>query len=217
MLAELPRFLSIPKPNKVTLEVPHPEDIAKIMNEARDGKIPKHCRSRAIRRAQLAFALAIWAGLRAGEVRALKKQDVDERSRVIIVRRSKCVGEETVTKGRSEREIPIADPLWERLEPRLREIEDDDYIAVNMHGEPWSDYGIYQSFARACKRLQIRGSRYHACRHYFATALFGGGADAITVQNLLGHQDLTTTQRYAHFVADRARKAIDVFAGNHEV
>jgi integrase len=217
MLAEPPRFIRMPKPNQTAIQVPHPEDVAKIMNEGRDGRIPKHCRSRSLKRAQLAYALALWCGLRAGEVRALRKFDVDERRRVITIRRSKCAGEETVTKGRAEREVPVADLLWERLEPRLREIGDEDVVCVNLHGRPWSDTGIYDAFVRSCKRLGIKGSRYHACRHYFATALFGGGADAITVQGLLGHQDLTTTQRYAHFVADRAKKAIAVFSVNREI
>jgi len=212
MLSEVPRFIPLPKPDEKTIEIPHPEDVQAIMNEGRDGRTPKYCRGRAIKRAQLAFALSFWAGLRAGEVRALRKRDVDKRRKVINVRLSRCVGEETVTKGKAERPVPIAEPLWERLEPRLEEIEDDDYIAVNMHGEPWSDSGIYQSFVRSCERLEIKGSRYHACRHFFATALFGSGVDAVTVQHLLGHKDLNTTQRYAKFVESRARKAIEVFS-----
>jgi integrase len=216
MLADVPRFIRLPKADQKAIEVPHPEDVDKIMDEGREGKIPKHVRSRSLRRAQLAYALALWGGLRAGEVRALKKKDVDERRRVIVVRRSRCAGEETVTKGRAERDVPIADLLWERLKTRLDEINDDDHVCVNLHGRPWSDSGIYDALVRACGRLGIKGSRYHACRHYFATALFGGGVDAITVQGLLGHQDLTTTQRYAHFMADRAKRAMQVFSRSHE-
>jgi integrase len=216
MLADVPRFIRLPKADKKAIEVPHPEDVDKIMNEGRDGTMPKHVRSRSLGRAQLAYALALWGGLRAGEVRALKKRDVDERRQVMVVRRSRCAGEETVTKGRAERDVPIAELLWERLKPRLDEIDDDEHVCVNLHGRPWSDSGIYDALARACGRLGIKGARYHACRHYFATALFGGGVDAITVQGLLGHQDLATTQRYAHFIADRAKKAMQVFSNRAE-
>lgn len=212
MLDVLPRFLPLPKPDQRAIDVPHPDDVTRIMNEGRDGRTPKYCRARSIKRAQLAFALALWGGLRAGEVRALKKGDIDQRRRVIVVRRSRCAGEETVTKGRAEREVPITGVLWERLAPRLAEIADGDNVAVNLHGRPWTDTGIYQAYVRTCERLGIKGSRFHACRHFFATALFGGGADAITVQALLGHQDLATTQRYAHYVGDRGKQAVQVFS-----
>jgi integrase len=219
MLATEPTFIPLPKLDEKSVDVPHPEDLDAIMNEGRDGQIPKHCRIRSIRRAQLAYALAIWGGLRAGEVRALRKGDIDVRRRTLTVRRTRCDGEETVTKGRAERVIPIAPLLWERLEPRLKELEqrtDDAHVSVNLHGEPWGDWGIYQAFVRACRRLKIQGSRYHACRHYFATALIEGGADIVTVQTLLGHKELTTTQRYAHFVERRGRDAVAVFSPRAE-
>jgi integrase len=204
----------LPRPDKKQIDVPHPEDIDAIMSEGRDGRpTPKHCRIRSIRRAQLAFGLAIWAGLRAGEVRALRVSDIDVRRMKITVRRSRCEGEDTVTKGRAERTVDIAEPLWERIQERLAELREgeDGYISVNLHGEPWGDWGIYQAFVRACERRKIKGSRYHSCRHFFATALLEGGADVVTVQALLGHQELSTTQRYAHYVESKGREAVAIF------
>lgn len=209
MLERLPAFPPLPKPDKKVIEIPDDHDIDAIMSE----QVPKYCSPRAIRRAQLGFALAIWGGMRAGEVRALRRKDVDVVNHVITVRRSICAGEETTTKGRAERVIPIAPLLWERLEHRLAELKDDEaHVCVNAKGQPWGDYGLYQAFVRACARLQIKGRRYHACRHYFATALLEGGSDVVTVQHLLGHQDLTTTQRYAHYLDKRGLAAVSVFA-----
>jgi integrase len=131
MLDKVPEFIPMPKPDEKAIDVPHAEDIGAVMSEGRDGRpAPKHCRIRSIRRSQLAFGLAIWAGLRAGEVRALKVSDIDVRRRKITVRRSRCDNEETVTKGRAERVIDIAEPLWERLEERLAEIPEGNRSSV---------------------------------------------------------------------------------------
>lgn len=165
MLAVLPTFPALPKVESKVIEVPNPEDIDLIMCEGLDGKIPKYLSGRYLRRVQLALALALWGGLRAGEVRALRRSDVDERRKVITVRRSRCCGVETSTKGKAERMVPIAPLLWERLEPRLLGLKDDDHVCVNRNGDPWGDFGLYQALIEACRRLGIKGSRYHACRH----------------------------------------------------
>lgn len=212
MLAVLPTFPPLPKVDSKVIEVPNPEDIDLIMSEGLDGKIPKYLSGRYLRRVQLALALALWGGLRAGEVRALRRGDVDERRKVITVRRSRCCGIETTTKGKAERVVPIAPLLWERLESRLKALGEDDHIAVNRNGEPWGDFGIYQALISTCRRLKISGSRFHACRHYFATMLLDSGTDVVTVQSLLGHQELTTTQRYAHYLERRGVAAVAVFA-----
>lgn len=213
MLAVLPTFPSLPRVDSKVIEVPHPEDIERIMAEGLDGKIPKYLSGRYLRRVQLGLALALWGGLRAGEVRALRRAHVDERRMVITVRRSRCCGVESTTKGKAERTVPIAPLLWERLEPRLQGLAEDDHICVNRKGQPWGDFGLYQALISTCKRLKITGSRYHACRHYFATMLLDGGADIVTVQSLLGHQDLSTTQRYAHYLERRGQAAVSVFSG----
>lgn len=212
MLAPLPTFPALPKVESKIIEVPNPEDIELIMSEGLDGKIPKYLSGRYLRRVQLALALALWGGLRAGEVRALRRSDIDDRRQLITVRRSRCCGIETSTKGKAERMVPIAPLLWERLEARIKGLKDDDHLCVNRNGEPWGDFGIYQALVSTCKRLKITGSRYHSCRHYFATLLLDGGTDVLTVQTLLGHQELTTTQRYVHYLERRGRDAVAMFA-----
>ena len=131
---------------------------------------------------------------------------------MITVRVARSVGVEAAPKSGDSREIPIADPLFNRLKDRCEGLRPDDHVCCMGDGQPWGDQGMLAALKRACKRLKIDGARYHGLRHYFATTLFGGGADARTVQGLLGHSSLEVTQRYAHFQADRARAAIEVFA-----
>lgn len=155
----------------------------------------------------------MWAGLRAGEVRALRKSDINVQTRRITVRRSRCCGIETTTKGEDERTVAITSRLWERLEPRLAEIKTPDgHVCISSEHQPWGDYGVYYAFVRACRRLCIAGSRFHSCRHYFATAMFGFGASPITVKESLGHKRLETTMRYSHFQQADQDRAIEKFS-----
>ena len=216
MLSKLPTFVPLPIASKKSIEVPSDADIELIMMEGRPGGVTlmKHVRALAVKRQQLAFGLSIWAGLRAGEIRALRRADIDVQRKRITIRRSRCCGIETTTKGDDERVVPITDLLWERLEPRLSEMKrgPNEHVAVNHIGNPWGDYGVYWAFVRTCRRLAIMDSRFHACRHFFATHLFGYGASAVTVMKALGHKDLVTTLRYSHYQPADLDRAISGFS-----
>jgi integrase len=146
---------------------------------------------------RLAFALAAYAGLRAGEVRALRWEDVDLVAKVLVVRLSHSKGETSTPKSGHEREIPLAAPLLVLLEGGGKGL-----VALTGDGEQWGEFGLLQAFQRAQEKAGVSGFRFHDLRHYFVTQLFRGGAPAPAVQALAGHADLSTTQRYAH--VDRA-------------
>ncbi len=146
---------------------------------------------------QLTFLLAGHAGLRAGEIRALKWRDVDLRAGQLIVRENLCRGQVAAPKSGHERVVPLTPELkaaLERVQVRPRE----SYVSLNERGTCWTEYGPRQAFTRAQKKAGLEGWRFHDLRHYFVTALFRAGVAAPTVQALAGHAHLTTTQRYAH-------------------
>jgi integrase len=144
------------------------------------------------------FLLASYAGLRAGEVRALRWRDVDLKARALTVRLSRCKGHLSTPKSGHERLIPLADVLVRELST-TKKPKPDDLVCLTSLGQPWAEYGLIQSFKRACKRAELDTSwRYHDLRHFFVTSLFLTGAPAPAVQMLAGHADLSTTQRYAH-------------------
>ncbi|MBL9022000.1 MAG: site-specific integrase [Myxococcales bacterium] len=208
-LDELPKLPPLPRVGRTVVEAASEEDVQAIINEVDDEK-RYPVRSAQRRSARLAFALAVYAGLRAGETRALRVKDTKRGK--IVVRLARTAGVEDAPKSGHQREIPIAEPLAVMLKRAVEGKDEEAYVCTKIDGTPWGDSGLLQALKRACKRLGIVGSRYHGLRHYFATKLFGGGADAITVKDLLGHADLSTTQRYAHASKTRAKAAVAVFA-----
>jgi integrase len=158
---------------------------------------------------RLAFALAAYAGLRAGEVRALRWLDVDLVAPVLVVRLSRSKGQTSTPKSGHEREVPIAEALAALLNAQGRKAP-RELVAVTSHGEPWKESGLLQAFRRAQKKAGLSGFRYHDLRHFFVTELFRGGAAAPAVQALAGHLHLSTTEKYAHMVQSDLRATIRI-------
>jgi integrase len=165
--------------------------------------------------ARVAFQLAAFAGLRAGEVRGLRWPDVDLESGTLTIRRSISAGFETTPKSHHQRRIPMSRTLRAALEA-ARPSKASPWVPVTVTalGKPWGENGLNQAFKRAMERAERKGWSFHDLRHFFVTELFRNRAPAIAVQQLAGHADLTTTQRYADFDANDLRRAIECIDGN---
>lgn len=207
LLETLPGFPPLPKVGTTEVQDVSREDIGQLL-----GARPKGFQVKTWTLFGLAVSLGAHAGLRASEIRALRRKDVDLESRIITVRLKRCAGEEGPPKSKHQRSIDfIAPELLTRLEEHCRSLGPEDYVCPSSSGMPWSDNGLWAAFRRTCVALKIEGQRLHGLRHAFATALFGGGVDARTVQELLGHSSLNVTMRYAHTSRERKRAAGQVF------
>lgn len=193
-LPSMPALPKLPKPGKKILRTLTTDQINKIMSLSSPT-------------AKVAFGLAIYAGLRAGEVRALRWSDVDRKAGIIVVRLSTCKGITGAPKSGHERPIPIARPLGDLL-ARLPG-EGDALVAVTKQGRPWGEAGLRNAFVRVCKRAKIGHWRFHDLRHYFVSHLFMSGAPATTIQALAGHGSLLVTQRYAHHQQSDLKAAVE--------
>lgn len=136
------------------------------------------------------------AGLRCGEIMALEWGDVDLAKRQLTVRRSDWKGHVTVPKGGRARHIPLTTRLAEALRQHrhLRGAR----VLCSGAGEPLTQKMVQDHVRRAARRAGLQKAGVHMLRHTFCSHLAMRGAPARAIQELAGHQDLGTTQRYMH-------------------
>jgi site-specific recombinase XerD len=145
-------------------------------------------------------------GLRISEVCGLRAADIDWSEQLVRVR----------GKGRKERLVPIGAPAlraiqayWERL-PQPPAGNTPVFLADNRRRSPVNVCAFTRKFKRYLALAGLDpGLTPHKLRHSFATHLLDAGADLRSVQELLGHAHLTTTQVYTHVTTERLKKAYD--------
>jgi integrase/recombinase XerC len=156
------------------------------------------------------FELLYGSGLRVGELVGVKMTDLDFVSKTVMVH----------GKGSKDRVVPMHDGLIERLKdyliivrPALRgrtQKPDDRTLFLNFKGNPLSDRGVRDILDRQLDRqastLKVSP---HTFRHSFATHLLDHGVDLRTVQELLGHRSLSTTQIYTKVSKEKLKEVYD--------
>jgi len=174
--------------------------------EAASGTAPRALRDRAL------VELMYGAGLRVSEAVGLDRSGVDLERRLV-----RCLG-----KGSKERVVPIgreaADALRRYL-ARGRPFLDRRHrpeLFLNAQGGALTRAGAFLILRKLAAAAGLEPDRVHPhlLRHSFATHLLEGGADLRSVQEMLGHADLSTTERYTH-VSDRRRRELFFQAHPH--
>jgi len=153
-----------------------------------------------------AVCLAGEAGLRSGEVKALRRrEDVDLVARTITVRQQTCYGVTTTPKGRTRRTIPMTSALEQAL--RRLEVVRDGFVVRNLDGSAKTDGQANAVIVRLCSRAGLPLKRWHTLRHTFGThaALFG--VNPWRLQSWMGHKRIDETMIYVH-VAENHRREI---------
>lgn len=146
------------------------------------------------------FLVAGFTGLRLGELLALHWSDVDLERRILSVSRSMSAGEESSTKSRRSRSVPLADQATAELE-RLRErphfTARTDYVFCRPDGGPLDRSAVRSRFICAQEKAGVRVRRFHDLRHSFGSLAIQK-FDLVAVKDMMGHSKLTTTERYLH-------------------
>lgn len=145
-------------------------------------------------------------GMRVSECAGLTLSDVDFNVKMMLVR----------GKGKKERYIPfgnydkqaLQDYLTQTREPLMQKYhKTHDVVFVNHYGDPITSTGIEYILNRIIERSSLTADIHpHMLRHTFATHLLNRGADLRTVQELLGHSSLSTTQIYTHVTRDHLQR-----------
>ena len=147
-------------------------------------------------RAYLIVLLGGQAGLRCGEMMALEWTDVDFENRQLRVERSDWQGQVNSTKGGRGRCIPMTERLFAALRGHrsLRSLR----VLCQDDGEPLTQQFVRGYVRRAARRANVMPDGVHVLRHTFCSHLAMRGASTRAIQELAGHQNISTTQRYMH-------------------
>jgi len=147
-------------------------------------------------RNQAILELFYATGMRVSELIYLKINDINMENRML-----KCLG-----KGSKERIIPFGNKAYQslnlyldRVRPKLVKNPNEDTLFLNSRGERLSRQGIFYLVKLYARKARIEKKvTPHTLRHTLATHLLENGADLRSVQEMLGHSDISTTQIYTH-------------------
>jgi integrase/recombinase XerD len=159
---------------------------------------PRGLRDRAM------LELLYGAGLRVSELVSLRVSDVDLRDGLV-----RCMG-----KGAKQRLVPMGKSATEaarvylqRGRPYLGRLQRGDILFLNHRGQGITRQAVFQLVREHARRAGVaKEVTPHTLRHSFATHLIQGGADLRSVQEMLGHASIETTQVYTHVSPDHVRR-----------
>jgi integrase/recombinase XerC len=134
------------------------------------------------------------SGLRVSELCGLNWRDIDQRAAMVMVRQG---------KGNKDRLVPIGEPALQALKhwrPAMPIAwEPDGPVFTNLRGGRLTTRAVEAMLARRIETTAMRTAiTPHGLRHCFATHMLNNGADLRSIQEMLGHASLATTQRYTH-------------------
>lgn len=146
------------------------------------------------------FDLLITTGIRISEASKIKLSDIDMNEKTILIH----------GKGKKERIIYISsDDCWKNVTNYLKIKNKSAYLFVNKEGTALGTHSIDSIFREIAKQLKIEPKiTPHCLRHTFATYLLSNGGDLRTVQELLGHASITTTEIYTHVDLKQKKKVL---------
>lgn len=148
------------------------------------------------------------SGMRISEMVALNLGDVNMEGDYFV----RCFG-----KGRKERIIPLYEQVAMTIKeyvdeerPKLSHGKKDNALFLNARGERLTRQGFWQKLKEYAKSAGLDDKiSPHTLRHSFATHMLSGGADLRSVQELLGHANISTTQVYTHLTTEQVRRTYD--------
>lgn len=172
------------------------------------------------KRKMLGVVVALYTGIRIGELLALDFSSVDMKKRTITIKET-CYE----SKDRDGRFAKITDttkshrtrviPFPKQLLPILKELKahsKSGYVIENARGEQMSVRSYQRSFEKLIDKLGVSKLSFHALRHTFATRALESGMDVKTLSEVLGHKSATVTlNRYAHSMMEHKQNAMDKF------
>ncbi|MCK4576293.1 site-specific integrase [candidate division WOR-3 bacterium] len=130
--------------------------------------------------------IAIYTGMRRGQILKLSWKNIDFDNNVIILEQTKSGYSRTIDMGDSVKEFLLD----------LKSKSTSEYVFLSSRGRPYKD--IKTAFKTAVRKAELKDLKFHDLRHTYGTWLRASGADLLTIKELMGHRSLKSTERYAH-------------------
>lgn len=175
------------------------EQVHLLLNELKTRSFVLWCQS----------TLAVYAGLRFGEIAKLTRQDINLESGTIHIRD---------TKSGYDRHAFITSPIAKMFKELFADLPGNGLLFPDRNGKVQNR--VSPTFARIVMELELNNGTtdnrqqivFHSLRHTFGSHLAMGGESLQTIQELMGHQNIETTMRYSHLLPDIKQKAVHNFA-----
>jgi integrase/recombinase XerC len=190
------RTMRSPKVEKRLPQVIGEDDAARLVEAEGDAEGPAALRDRAI------LEVLYSSGLRVSELTGLCWRDLDEDLGMVMVRAG---------KGNKDRLVPLGEPALDALKawrPAMPAAwSPEGPVITNLRGGRLTPRSVQNIVARRLIDAGISAPLTpHGLRHCFATHMLNGGADLRSIQEMLGHSSLQTTQRYTHVSVNRLKE-----------
>lgn len=182
------RAMRSPKIDKRLPHVMTEDAVRRLIDAESDSNTPASLRDRAI------LEVLYSSGLRVSELTGLDWRDIDMDLGMVMVRAG---------KGNKDRLVPIGEPALDALKAWRAAMpvawSPDGPVITNLRGRRLTTRSVQQMMARRMISAGLDSTLTpHGLRHCFATHLLDAGADLRSIQEMLGHSSLATTQRYTH-------------------
>jgi integrase/recombinase XerC len=184
------RTIRSPKNERRLPSILQEDEVRRLLefSSAPDDSTPASIRDRAI------FETLYSSGLRVGELVGLDWRDIDEELGMVMIRAG---------KGNKDRLVPLGEPALDALKKWKTAMpvawEHDGPVITNLRGGRLTTRSVEMILQRRIEAAGLTaGVTPHGLRHSFATHMLGNGADLRSIQEMLGHASLATTQRYTH-------------------
>ena len=151
-----------------------------------------------------------YTGMRLGEILNMKWNWINFNEKNITV---KCT-EEFLTKSKKERIIPINKTLFQILQnlfPAVIDINQNDFVFPKIKDVKFNEDFISKQFKKSVRAAELNDKiHFHSLRHSFASNLVQKGVSLYVVKELLGHEDIKTTQIYTHLQQENLYQAVNL-------
>jgi integrase/recombinase XerC len=201
--SDIAASLVVPKPHRTLPDVLNQSDAQQMIDALIERNMETHT---AKSRRDLAIVEVLYAsGARVSEICGLDMRDLDQSRQTIKV----------LGKGNKERVVPLGGPAMTAINdylsnarPEFANESSGDAIFLGSRGKRIDQRTVREIVYRATAEVGVKMGP-HGLRHSAATHLLEGGADLRTVQEILGHSSLATTQIYTHVSPERLKSAYD--------